>query len=129
MARTDFKNVDQYHSAFPPEVVERLDSIRNIIQKTVPDAEEVISYQIPAYKYHGFLVYYSAYKSHISLSYPFTPAFLAAFKADLAKYKVSKSAIQFPHDEPLPTALIKKMVQFRMKENKEMEVMKKKAKG
>jgi uncharacterized protein YdhG (YjbR/CyaY superfamily) len=124
MAKTDFKTVDQYHSIFPPEVVERLETIRSIIKKTVPDAEEVISYQIPAYKYYGFLVYYSAYRSHISLSYPFSAAFLAAFKTDLAKYNVSKSAIQFPHDGPLPTALIKKMIQFRVKENKEKEAVK-----
>jgi uncharacterized protein YdhG (YjbR/CyaY superfamily) len=124
MAKTDFKTVDQYHSIFPPAVVERLETIRSIIQKTAPDAEEVISYQIPAYKYHGYLIYYSAYKSHISLSSPFTAAFLTAFKTDLAKYSVSKSAIQFPHDQPLPTALIKKMIQFRMKENKENEAAK-----
>ncbi|AXY75315.1 DUF1801 domain-containing protein [Paraflavitalea soli] len=132
MAKTDFKTVDQYHSTFPPEVVERLEIIRGIITKAAPDAEEVISYQIPAYKYFGFLVYYSAYKSHISLSYPFSARFLATFKTDLAKYNVSKSAIQFPHDEPLPKALIKKMVQFRMKENKEkgaVKPVKKKAKA
>lgn len=130
MAKTDFKTVEEYHSTFPPEVVERLDTIRAIIKKTAPDAEEVISYQIPAYKYLGFLIYYSAYKAHISLSYPFSPAFLATFKKELANYKVSKSAIQFPHDKPLPTELIKKMVQFRLKENKEKEsAMKKKVKG
>lgn len=125
MAKTDFKTVDEYHSIFPAEVVERLDTIRNIIKKAAPDAEEVISYQIPAYKYFGFLIYYSAYKSHISLSYPFSAALLAEFKTELSKYTVSKSAIQFPNKEPLPTALIKKIVQFRVKENKEKESKKK----
>jgi uncharacterized protein YdhG (YjbR/CyaY superfamily) len=124
MAKTDFKTVDEYHSIFPAEVVERLETIRGIIKKAAPDAEEVISYQIPAYKYFGFLIYYSAYKSHISLSYPFSAALLAEFKTELAKYAVSKSAIQFPNNQPLPTALIKKIVQFRMKENKEKESMK-----
>ncbi|WP_315816725.1 DUF1801 domain-containing protein [Paraflavitalea speifideaquila] len=69
---------------------------------------ELISYQIPAYKYHGFLIYYSAYKSHISLSYPFSAALLTEFKTELAKYTVSKAAIQFPNDEPLPASLIKR---------------------
>lgn len=120
MAKTDFKTVDEYHSLFPPAIVERLETIRSIIKKTVPDAEEIISYQIPAYKYFGYLIYYSAYKSHISLSSPWSAALLAEFKKDLAKYTVSKSAIQFPNDEPLPVALIKKIVQFRMRENKEL---------
>lgn len=103
-----------------------METIRGIIKKAVPDAEEIISYQIPAFKYHGYLIYYSAYKSHISLSSPWSPALLAAFKEDLAKYNVSKSAIQLPNDQPLPVALIKKIVQFRKKENEEKEAGKKK---
>ncbi len=118
MAKTDFKSVDEYQSTFPADIIERLEQIRTIIKKVAPDAEEVISYQIPAYKYHGFLVYYSGYKNHISLSYPFSDALLAEFKAELNRYKVSKSAIQFPNKEPLPKELIKRIVQFRLKENK-----------
>lgn len=126
MAKTDFKTIDEYHNNFPAETVERMEVIRDIVKKAAPGAEEIISYQIPAFKYHGYLVYYSAYKSHISLSSPWSAALLTAFKTDLAKYNVSKSAIQFPNDEPLPTALIKKIVQFRVKENKENKVVKKK---
>lgn len=118
MAKTDFKNVDEYQSTFPAGIVERLEQVRTIIKKAAPEAEEVISYQIPAYKYQGFLVYYSGYKNHISLSYPFSDALLAEFKEELSKYKVSKSAIQFPHKDPLPASLIKRIVQFRLKENK-----------
>lgn len=118
MAKTDFQSVDEYQSTFPPDMVERLEQVRTIIRKVAPDAEEVISYQIPAYKYQGFLVYYSGYKNHISLSYPFSAALLAEFKEELGKYKVSKSAIQFPNSEPLPLNLIKRIVQFRLKENK-----------
>ena len=117
MAKTDFKNVDQYHHTFPEPVQERLEAIRQIIKTTVPDAEEVISYQIPAYKYHGYLIYYSAYTHHISLSSPFSDAFRTAFSAELKKYTNSKSAIQFPNNEKLPVALIKKMIAFRKKEN------------
>ena len=97
MAKTDYKTIDQYHMAHPGEVVERMQAIRNAVHKAVPGAEEVISYQIPCFKYNGYLIYYSAYAKHISLSYPFTPAFLAHFKEELKNYKVSKSAIQFPH--------------------------------
>jgi uncharacterized protein YdhG (YjbR/CyaY superfamily) len=126
MAKTDFKTINEYHSNFSGETLERMETIRSIVKKAAPDAEEVISYQIPCFKYHGYLVYYSAYKSHISLSSPWSPALLKEFKTELAKYNVSKSAIQFPNDEPLPTTLIKKIVQFRMKENKENESVKKK---
>lgn len=130
MAKTDFKTIDEYHNNFSGETLERMETIRSIVKKAAPDAEEIISYQIPSFKYHGYLVYYSAYKSHISLSSPWSPALLKEFKTDLVKYNVSKSAIQFPNDEPLPTTLIKKIVQFRMKENKENEgVKKKKAKA
>lgn len=124
MAKTDFKSVDEYQATFPPEIKERLQSVRDVIKKAVPDAEEIISYQIPAYKYHGYLVYYSGYTSHISLSYPFSEALLETFRDELAGYKKSKSAIQFPHKEKLPLALIKKIVQFRAKENKETEALK-----
>ena len=117
MAKTDYQTIDAYHNDFPPAVAERMQRIREIIHKVVPDVEETISYQIPCFKYHGYLIYYSAYAKHISLSYPFTAAFLANFKTELNEYKVSKSAIQFPNDESLPVRLIKEMVEFRKKEN------------
>jgi uncharacterized protein YdhG (YjbR/CyaY superfamily) len=117
MAKTDYKTIDQYHQAFPAGVVERMQTIRKIIHKVVPDVEEAISYQIPCFKYNGYLIYYSAYAKHISLSHPFSAAFLAHFKDDLKKYTVSKSAIQLPNDEPLPVSLITKIIEFRKKEN------------
>lgn len=124
MAKTDFKTVDEYQNTFPPAIRERLETIRNIIKTTVPQAEEVISYQIPAYKYLGYLIYYSAYTNHISLSSPFSKEFLSAFSEELKKYKTSKSAIQFPNDEKLPVTLIKKMIQFRKKENEQKQKVK-----
>jgi uncharacterized protein YdhG (YjbR/CyaY superfamily) len=117
MAKTDYKTIEQYHKAHPAEVVERMQAIRNAVHKTVPEAEEVISYQIPCFKYNGYLIYYSAYAKHISLSYPFSKEFLAQFKEELKNYKVSKSAIQFPHDQKLPIKLITQMIAFRKKEN------------
>ncbi len=117
MAKTDYKTIDQYHKAFPAEVQEKMESIRKIVHKVVPDVEETISYQIPCFKYKGYLIYYSAYAKHISLSHPFSDALLKTFEKDLKKYKVSKSAIQLPNDEPLPLDLIKRIVEFRKKEN------------
>jgi len=126
MAKTDYKSIDQYHKAFPADVVARMQAIREAVHKVVPDAEETISYQIPCFKYNGYLIYYSAYARHISLSYPFSPALLAHFKEELKDYKVSKSAIQFPHDQPLPIKLITAIIKFRRQENSEILTKKKK---
>ncbi len=118
MAKTDFKTIDEYQSGFPAAVRERMQQIREIIKEVAPEAEEVISYQIPAFKMgKNFLIYYSAYAKHISLSSPWSKAFLTEFETALKKLKVSRSAIQFPHDQPLPLALIKRMVKFRKKES------------
>ena len=117
MSKTDYKTIDQYHQAFSGEVLERMQAIRKIIHEVVPVIEETISYQIPCFKYKGYLIYYCAYAKHISLSYPFSAAFLEHFKKDLEGYKVSKSAIQLPHNRPLPVGLIKGMIAFRKKEN------------
>ncbi|MFC6100479.1 iron chaperone [Olivibacter domesticus] len=117
MAKTDYKTIEQYHSTFPSEQQDRMQSIRNVIHSIVPEAEEVISYQIPCFKYKGYFIYYSAYTNHISLSYPFSEALLKTFDKELKKYKVSKSAIQFPNKEALPLDLIKRIVAFRKKEN------------
>jgi uncharacterized protein YdhG (YjbR/CyaY superfamily) len=117
MAKTHSKSVDEYQDTFQGEKKERLSAIREIIRQVAPDAEEVISYQIPAYKHFGFLVYYSGATNHISLSYPFSEALLAEFKTELSKYKVSKSAIQFPDKDPMPVDMIRRIVQYRVKEN------------
>jgi uncharacterized protein YdhG (YjbR/CyaY superfamily) len=118
MAKTDYKTIQEYHEAQPVEAQERMQAIRKIIHKAVPDVEETISYQIPCFKYHGYLSYSSAYAKHISLSHPFSETFLKTFEKDLKGYKVSKSAIQIPNNEPLPTDLIKRIIDFRKKENK-----------
>jgi uncharacterized protein YdhG (YjbR/CyaY superfamily) len=117
MAKTDFKTVDEYHGNFQPEVVERMQQIRKIVKEIAPEAEEVISYQIPAFKIgKSFLIYYSAYVKHITLSSPWSPALLREFEAELKDLKVSKSAIQLPGNQPLPIAFIKRLVKFRKKE-------------
>ena len=118
MAKTDFKTIDEYHQTFPEEIRERMQTIRKIVHQVALGAEEVISYQIPAFKIGKFfLIYYSAYAKHISLSSPWSQALLKEFAGELKGLKVSKSAIQLPNDNPLPVDFIKRLVQFRKMEN------------
>jgi uncharacterized protein YdhG (YjbR/CyaY superfamily) len=126
MAKTNYQTIDEYHGAFSGETLDRIQIIRKIIKEVVPDAEECISYQIPCFKYNGYLIYYCAFPKHISLSNPFSDAFWEHFKVDLEGYKTSKAAIQIPTAKPLPEELIKKIVTFRKKENEEKAKNKKK---
>lgn len=107
--------IDQYISGFPAETQSVLQKIRSVILKAAPGAEEVISYKMPAYRLNGILVWFAGYKNHIGF-YPSGSPILF-FKDDLAAYKTSKGAIQFPLDKPLPQALITKIVKHRIKEN------------
>lgn len=114
MAKTDYRTIDEYHNAAPETAQGRLRQIRELIRKTAPEAEEVISYQIPAFKIgKKFLVYYATFAKHLTLSSPWSEAFLKHFEGDLEGMKVSKSVIQFPNDKPLPLDLIEKMIAFR----------------
>lgn len=126
--KTRFETADQYIASFPQDVRNILQTIRKTIQEAVPEAEEVISYQIPAFKYHGWVMYYSAYKNHFSLSCPPPFTIFDAFKKELAPYEQSKSAIRFPLDKPVPVELIGRMAKFRAEENLEMEKKKLKQK-
>jgi uncharacterized protein YdhG (YjbR/CyaY superfamily) len=112
-------NVDEYIAAFPEETQKLLSQMRNTIKKAAPEAEEVISYQMPAYKYHGIVVYFAGYKKHIGF-YP-TALGIAAFKKELSVYKGAKGSVQFPVNEPMPLTLISKIVKFRIKENLKKE--------
>ncbi len=120
------KTVDEYITFFEPAIQERLQQLRQAIKKAAPDAEELISYQMPAYKYHGVLVYFAGYKNHIG--FYATPTGHDAFKKELAVYKEGKGSVQFLHNQPLPLALINRIVKFRIKENLEREKTKKKKK-
>ncbi|MBK8787346.1 MAG: DUF1801 domain-containing protein [Chitinophagaceae bacterium] len=113
------ENVNEYIAAFEPHIQERLQQIRQAIKKAAPAAEELISYRMPAYKYHGVLVYFAGYKNHTG--FYATPTGHAAFKELLAVYKEGKGSVQFPHNQPLPLALISRIVKFRVKENLERE--------
>lgn len=109
-------SVDAYIAEFPPEVQQMLQEVRSLIRATAPDATETISYAMPTFdlnKQH--LVHFAAFKQHIGL-YP-TPSGVEAFQAELAAYKTSKGAVQFPLGEPLPTDLIRRIVEFRVAES------------
>jgi uncharacterized protein YdhG (YjbR/CyaY superfamily) len=120
-------NVDAYISSFPDDVQKRLVQMRQTILKAAPDSEELISYQMPAYKYHGMLVYFAAFKNHIGL-YPGVSG-VANFKNELSAYKGAKGSVQFPHYKPLPLDLVAKIVTFRVRENQLKAEAKKKTKA
>lgn len=122
-----FKDIDSYIVEQVPDVRERLEQIRQAIKTTAPKAEEVISYGMPAFKYHGMLVYFAAFKNHIG--FYALPSGNEAFQKELSAYKQGKGSIQFPLDKPVPLALIKKIVKFRVKENLEKEEIKKQLKN
>ena len=109
------REIDHYISAFPEDIQERLFEMRKIINQLAPDAIEKISYQMPTFHLNGNLVHFAAYSNHIGF-YP-TPSGISQFKKDLISYKHAKGSVQFPHDQPLPIELIKKIVKFRIEEN------------
>jgi uncharacterized protein YdhG (YjbR/CyaY superfamily) len=119
MAKTDFNSVDEYIASQPEAVQAVLKRVRSAIRKAVPGAEEVISYQIPAYKLpSGSVLYFAGWKQHYSL-YPATDQVVEAFEDDLAPYTVNKGTIRFPLSQPVPVKLIERIAKFRAKENAE----------
>lgn len=110
-----FTTVDEYIATFNGAARESLIAIRKLIKETVPRAEESISYNIPAYKLNGPLIYFAAYKNHIGVYA--LPSAHKAFKEELSGYKQGKGSVQFPLDKPMPLALIKAMLLFRTEGN------------
>jgi uncharacterized protein YdhG (YjbR/CyaY superfamily) len=109
------ETVDAYISQFPKSTQQILSQVREAIKEAAPDAEEMISYGMPAYKLHARpLVYFAGYAKHIG--FYATPTGHAAFEKQLSKYKQGKGSVQFPIDDVMPLALIRKIVQFRVKE-------------
>ena len=108
-------SIDEYIAQFPEDIQQKLQEIRAVIHAAAPEATEKISYQMPTFYLRGNLVHFAAFKHHIGF-YP-VPSGIAAFEAELAPYKRSKGAVQFPLDEPIPTELIGRIVQFRVAEN------------
>ena len=117
MAAIKTNDIDKYIDEFPERTKELLKQLRATIRKAAPEAEEVISYRMPAYKLHGMLVFFAGHKNHIGF-YP-APTGIEEFKKELLAYKGAKGSVQFPLDKPLPVKLINKIVTFRVKENLE----------
>lgn len=118
------ETIDEYIAGFPSETQMLLQQMRAIIQKAAPKAEECISYQMPAYKLHGALVYFAGYQKHIGF-YP-TSSGIRVFQEEISNYKNSKGAVQFPLDKKLSVTLITKIVKYRVKENTEKASLKNK---
>ena len=119
------KNIDEYLFDIPENQRLALEEIRQIIRETAPDAEEVISYGMPAFKYYGMLVYFAAFKNHCSL-FAANATMIEDLYPELKAYKTSKGTIQFTPEKPLPVGLVQKIILSRMKENKEKAVSLKK---
>lgn len=111
-------NVDEYISTFPKETAKILHQLRITVSKAAPEAEETISYGIPAFRYKGrIIIYFAGYKNHIGLYA--TPAAHTAFQKELSAYKQGRGSVQFPLDQSMPLDLIKKIVKFKVKQQDE----------
>jgi Uncharacterized conserved protein len=109
--------IDEYINKFSPDIQAILNEIRKVIKEAAPEASEKISYQMPAFEFYGNLVYFAACKNHIGF-YP-TPSGIEEFKEELSEYKGAKGSVQFPLNKPIPYDLIKKIVEYRVMENKD----------
>ncbi len=116
-------SIDDYIRQCPDNVQAILERVRATIRKAAPEAQEVISYQMPAFKLHGILVYFAAWKQHIGLYPPISGN--EALKKAVAKYAGPKGNLQFPLDKPIPYQLIERIVKLRVKQNKERLASKK----
>jgi len=115
MNRKPSKSIDGYIARHPKNVQRLLRQLRLTIKKAAPQAGEKISYGIPTFTLNGNLVHFGGFKDHVSF-FP-TSSGITAFLKALKAYKVSRGTVQFPLDEPLPLALVSRMVKFRVKEN------------
>jgi uncharacterized protein YdhG (YjbR/CyaY superfamily) len=121
MAKPGFKSVDEYIASQPEAVQGVLGRVRSTIRKAVPEAQEIISYKMPTYTLHGGrLLYFAVWKQHYSI-YAATEPVVAAFRGELASYRVDKGTIRFPLSQPVPVKLIGRIAKFRAKEAAQRE--------
>lgn len=114
--KVQFSSIDEYIATFPAEIQQLLQAIRATIRAAAPEATEKISYQMPTFAQQGNLIHFAAFKNHIGM-YP-APSGIEAFQAELAPYAGAKGSIRLPLDQPIPHALISKIVKFRVDENR-----------
>lgn len=117
MAMPKFKTVEEYLLTIPEHAIQLSETLRQTIMQAAPKAEEVLSYNMPAYRQNGVLVYWCVFKNHIGFFPTSKP--IVVFAEELKNYKTSKGTIQFPLDKPIPKALVKKIVKYRMAEDAE----------
>ena len=116
-ARSTANSIDEYIREFPPETRETLEELRALIKAAAPDATETISYAIPTFDLNGrHLVHFAAFKRHIGF-YPI-PSAIDAFREELEPYESGKGSAQFSLGKPLPVELIRRIVEFRVAENR-----------
>ena len=115
MEENSYQTIDEYITLFPEEVQKKLKELRSVIHAAAPGATEKISWRMPTYVLNGNLVHFAAFKHHIGL-YPGAEG-IAAFQKEISQYKNSKGAVQFPLDQPLPLDLVRRIVEFRIKES------------
>jgi uncharacterized protein YdhG (YjbR/CyaY superfamily) len=127
MEQSNPATIDEYIAGFPADIQEILERIRQVVREEAPQAEETISYQMPTFRLHGNLVHFAAFTNHIGF-YP-VPTGIEAFKDELSAYKQGKGSVQFPLDQPIPYDLIRRVVQFRVRENLEKAEGKRKKKA
>jgi len=114
--RSTASSIDDYIAGFPPETQTGLKELRALIKASAPGARETISYAMPAFDLNGqHLVFFAGYAKHIGF-YPI-PTGIEAFEDELKAYKLGKGSVQFPLGQPLPTDLIRRIVEFRVEEN------------
>jgi uncharacterized protein YdhG (YjbR/CyaY superfamily) len=121
MSKSKPKTIDDYLDALAPDKRAALEKLRITIRAAAPEAEECISYQIPAFRQNGMLVGFGAGANHCSF-FPFNSTTVAAYKTDLKGYETSKGAIRFQPEKPLPAALVQKLVKARLEENNRKRV-------
>ena len=126
MVAREYLTVDKYIASYPKKVQAHLKKLRQTIKKAAPDAEEIISYNMPAYKYYGMLIYFAAHTNHYSIYG--MPKVMTDFKTKLKAYKTSKATLQFTFEKPLPVKLVTEIVKAGVKHNFEKALLKKAAK-
>lgn len=124
--KTQFATVDEYIASQPESAHATLQQIRQIIRQAAPDAEELISYQMPGYRSDGKLIWFAAAKQHYGIYV--VPAILKEFKERLSAYTMTKSAIHIPLDAPIPTDLLTEIVQYGVRKNRALKLMQEQAK-
>jgi len=124
---TPAKTVDEYLEKVPDNMRDLLEKLRQTIRKAAPKAEEIISYQIPTYKYLGPLVHFAAFKDHCSLVV-INKSILKTFEKELQLYKTTGTTIHFTAAKPLPASLVQKIVKIRIKDNEELDEAKRRLK-